>query len=49
MLDRPISWLPVVQSKENPQPVGYSRGARIIDHIIEKIGSAQPEQARAAS
>ena len=48
MLDRPISWLPVVQSKDDPRPVGYIRGERIIDHIIEKISSTQPQHARTA-
>jgi CRP-like cAMP-binding protein len=49
MLDRPISWLPVVRSKDDPRPIGYIRGERLIDHIIEKIGSSQPQHARAAS
>ncbi len=49
MLDRPVSWLPVVQSKDDPRPVGCIRAERIIDYIIEKINSTQPLHARAAS
>jgi NADH:ubiquinone reductase (H+-translocating) len=48
MLDRPVSWLPVVQSKDDPRPVGYIRRERIIDHMIAKL-STQPQHARAAS
>jgi NADH:ubiquinone reductase (H+-translocating) len=49
MLDRGISWLPVVQSKDNPRPVGYLRREKMLDRIIERMGQAQAEHVRAAS
>jgi predicted transcriptional regulator len=49
MLDRGISWLPVVQSKNNPQPVGYLRREKILDRMIERIGQQQAEHAQVAS
>jgi len=49
MLDRGISWLPVVQSKDNPRPVGYLRREKILDRMIERIEQPQGEHARAAS
>lgn len=49
MLDHGISWLPVVQSKEDPRPVGCLRGERISNRMIQKIGHLDPDRARAAS
>ncbi len=49
MLDHGISWLPVVQSKDNPRPVGYLRRENILDRMIERIGQPQADQARVAS
>ncbi len=49
MLDHDISWLPVVQSKDNPRPVGYLRREKILDRMIERIGQSQAEHARVAS
>jgi len=49
MLDHGISWLPVVQSKDNPRPVGYLRREKILDRMIERIGQPQAEHARVAS
>jgi predicted transcriptional regulator len=49
MLDHGISWLPVVQSKDDPRPVGFLRGEKISKRMIERIAQAQPTQARAAS
>jgi len=49
MLDHGISWLPVVQSKENPRPVGYLRRERILDRMLERIGQPQADHAQVAS
>jgi NADH dehydrogenase len=49
MLDHGISWLPVVQTKDNPRPVGYLRREKILDRMIERIGQPQAEHARVAS
>jgi NADH:quinone reductase (non-electrogenic) len=49
MLDHGISWLPVVQSNDNPRPVGYLRREKILDRMIERIGQPQAEHARVAS
>jgi NADH dehydrogenase len=49
MLDHGISWLPVVQNKDNPRPVGYLRREKIFDRIIDKIGHPDADRARAAS
>ena len=49
MLDHDVSWLPVVQSKVNLQPVGYLRREKILDRMIEKISQPQADSARAAS
>jgi NADH dehydrogenase len=46
MLDRGVSWLPVVKSKEDRQPVGRLRGDRIIRRLIEKIGQVPADQAQ---
>jgi CBS domain-containing protein len=49
MLDHGISWLPVVQSKDNPRPVGYLRREKILDRMIERIEHTEADHARAAS
>jgi NADH:ubiquinone reductase (H+-translocating) len=49
MLDHAISWLPVVQSKNDPRPVGCLRGDRIGNRIIEKLGHMEMDHSRAAS
>jgi NADH dehydrogenase len=49
MLDHGISWLPVVQSKDNPRPVGYLRREKILDRIIERIEHTEADHARVAS
>ncbi len=49
MLDHSISWLPVVRSKDDPQPVGYLRGEKVFDFLIQKIGYTEPDRAQAAS
>jgi NADH dehydrogenase len=49
MLDHGISWLPVVQSKDNPRPVGYLRREKILDRMIERIAHTQTDHARVAS
>lgn len=49
MLDHGISWLPVVQSKDDLRPVGSLRGEKITNRMIEKMEHMQSDQARAAS
>jgi len=49
MLDHGISWLPVVQSKDDPRPVGLLRGEKISKRMLERIGQGQPTRARVAS
>jgi NADH dehydrogenase len=49
MLDHDSSWLPVVQSKDNPQPVGFLRREKILDRMIERIGQQQAKHAQVAS
>lgn len=46
MLDHGISWLPVVRSKIDLQPVGCLRGARIGSRMIQKISQTQAIQRR---
>jgi len=47
MLDRGISWLPVVHTKDDLQPVGCLRGANIGSRMIQKISQARSDHARA--
>jgi len=49
MLDRGISWLPVVKSKDDPRPVGRLRGDRITRRLIEKMAQVEPPRAQVAS
>jgi len=49
MLDHDSSWLPVVQSKDNPRPVGFLRREKIIDRMIERIAQFQAKHAQVAS
>lgn len=49
MLDHGISWMPVVQSKDDLRPVGRLRGDRITRRLLEKIGQGQPDRAQVAS
>jgi NADH dehydrogenase len=49
MLDHGISWLPVVQSKDDLRPVGCLRGERIGNRMIQKIGHLDSGHVRAAS
>ena len=49
MLNHDISWLPVVQSKDNPRPVGYLRREKILDRMVERIGQPQADHAQVAS
>jgi NADH:ubiquinone reductase (H+-translocating) len=49
MLDHGISWLPVVQSKDDPRPVGFLRGEKISKHMIERMAQGQPPRAQVAS
>jgi len=47
MLVRGITWLPVVQSKDEPRPVGIVRGERIANRVVQTI--ARTDHARAAT
>ena len=49
MLDHGISWLPVVQSKDDPRPVGCLRGERIGNRMIQKIANLNQDRVRTAS
>jgi NADH dehydrogenase len=48
MLDHDISWLPVVQGKDDLRPVGTLRGVRISNRIIEKLARTEPDRANHA-
>ena len=49
MLVRGIAWLPVVQSKDEPRPVGTIRGERIANRVVQTIAHTEANHARAAS
>jgi NADH:ubiquinone reductase (H+-translocating) len=49
MFDRGISWLPVVESKDDPRPVGRLRGDRITRRLIEKMAHVDAPKAQVAS
>jgi len=49
MLEHAVSWLPVVQSKEDRRPVGCVRAAKIGSRLVQKIGTLGAGRARAAS
>ena len=49
MLDRGISWLPVVKSKDDPCPVGRLRGDRITRRLMEKLALVEAQKAQLAS
>ena len=49
MLDHCISWLAVVNSKDDPRPVGRLRGDRITRRLIEKIAQVQEHKTQAAN
>jgi NADH:ubiquinone reductase (H+-translocating) len=49
MLEHGVSWLPVVQSREDHRPVGCVRAAKIGNRILQKISTLDAERARAAS
>jgi NADH:ubiquinone reductase (H+-translocating) len=48
MLDHGISWMPVVQSKNDLRPLGLLRGERISARMIQKIERAETDLAKAA-
>lgn len=49
MLDHGVSWMPVVQSKNDLRPLGLLRGERISARIIQKIQHAETDLVKAAS
>ena len=49
MLDHGISWLPVVQSKDDPRPVGCLRGEKIGHRLIQKIAHVEADHAKVAT
>jgi NADH:ubiquinone reductase (H+-translocating) len=49
MLDHGLSWLVVVQGKNDLRPVGCLRGDKISNRTIEKLGRMETDRARAAS
>src|SRR4029077_3034190 len=44
LMDHQRSWLPVVQSKDDFRPVGYVRGERIVNRMIERIANRPTDQ-----
>jgi NADH dehydrogenase len=49
MFDHGVSWVTVVQGKDDLRPVGRIRSDRIGSHILEKISQTKTGQATAAS
>jgi NADH:ubiquinone reductase (H+-translocating) len=49
MLNRGISWLPVVQSKTDPRPVGTIRAERIANRVVQKIARTEGDHSPVAS
>jgi NADH dehydrogenase len=49
MLDHGISWLPVVQGKDDLRPVGTLRGVRISNRIIQKLAHTEADHAHHAN
>jgi NADH:ubiquinone reductase (H+-translocating) len=49
MLDHGLSWLVVVQGKNDLRPVGCLRADKISNRTIEKLGRMETDRARAAS
>jgi NADH dehydrogenase len=49
LLDHGVAWLPVVQSKDDPRPVGCLRGEKIGNRIMQKIVHIEADHARAAN
>ena len=47
MLDHGISWLPVVRTKDDLQPVGCLRGANVGSRLIQKISQGESAHAQA--
>ena len=41
MLDHGVSWLPVVQSRNDLRPVGCLRGEKVSNRLLEKIGYSE--------
>jgi NADH:ubiquinone reductase (H+-translocating) len=48
MMDHGISWLPVVQSRDELRPVGFIRGERIVNRIVQKLAQQEKEQSSRA-
>ena len=48
MLDHGLSWLPVVQGKDDLRPVGSLRGLKISNRIIQKLAHTEPDHANHA-
>jgi NADH dehydrogenase len=49
MLDHGTSWLPVVQSKDDPRPIGYVRREKIFDRMIQNIAHTEANHVQAGS
>jgi len=48
LMDHGKAWLPVVRTKDDFQPVGYVRGERIVNRIIEKLANRPTDQSSVA-
>jgi NADH dehydrogenase len=49
MLQHGITWLPVVRSLDDPEPVGCIREEKIVDFLLHKVASAQDDAATSAA
>jgi NADH:quinone reductase (non-electrogenic) len=48
MMDHSIPWLPVVQSKDDPRPVGFIRGEQIVNRIAQNLARLETDRASRA-
>jgi len=49
MLARGLTWLPVVQSKDDTRPIGILRGERVANRVVQTMARTEADRARAAS
>jgi NADH:ubiquinone reductase (H+-translocating) len=49
MLAHGLPWLPVVRSKDNPEPIGFIREERLVNSVFRKMSLAKADHAAAGS
>jgi len=49
MMDHNTSWLPVVQSKDDPRPVAFIRGEQIVNRITQKLAHIETDRVSQAN